>query len=159
MERMKERKKERARERKKERKKGIKLTPPTQDFFAYTLLDKAVDELFPIVVAYRRRLRWFKVKIATEKTRFRKGKLQEVSRIKLELNECHRTTRPILRIMSFLIDDRSIGADSTLCELEGERSKGNLCSPDDPPPPTHTSLQTSPTRKFGAKQEKSLIAR
>jgi len=57
------------------------------DFLLYSVLDRAVTELMPILRAYARRLRWLNDKLSHDKLKTPSAYISEVSTVRLELQE------------------------------------------------------------------------
>eukprot|EP00746_Dinoflagellata_sp_MGD_P163360 gnl/MRDRNA2_/MRDRNA2_91342_c0_seq1.p1 gnl/MRDRNA2_/MRDRNA2_91342_c0~~gnl/MRDRNA2_/MRDRNA2_91342_c0_seq1.p1 ORF type:complete len:592 (+),score=106.78 gnl/MRDRNA2_/MRDRNA2_91342_c0_seq1:55-1776(+) len=78
------------------------------DFFMYLVLDKCVDELMPIIMAYDARLTFFQNRLKKLKTSFPSAWLDEISAIKLELMDFQRTVRPLNTAIKHILDDPTV---------------------------------------------------
>jgi len=79
----------------------------------WRLVDVTIDELSPILSAYRAQLRWFSSLITTQEARVSKDVEKRLLRSKVELDWVQRKVRPILKVLKHLIKDKAIDPDVT----------------------------------------------
>lgn len=79
----------------------------------WRLLDVCIDELSPILAAYRARLQWFAGHIAVQRARAGNEVERDLFRMKVELDWLQRKARPMVRVVKHLIRERSIEPDVT----------------------------------------------
>lgn len=88
-----------------------KLLDHRSDFLLYSIIDRCVDELSPIVAAYTYRLKHFQRELKRMGSRFPRAWLDETAAIKLELKDIQRTVRPLTGVLKFMLEDKQIGVD------------------------------------------------
>eukprot|EP01065_Artemidia_motanka_P051866 TRINITY_DN9213_c0_g1_i2.p1 TRINITY_DN9213_c0_g1~~TRINITY_DN9213_c0_g1_i2.p1 ORF type:complete len:794 (+),score=130.25 TRINITY_DN9213_c0_g1_i2:41-2422(+) len=81
------------------------------DFLLYEFLDRCVNELHPITVAYRFRLVYFRQVMSQEKHSFSVDSLNEISEISLELMELLRVIRPLRQVLRHFVEDSAFSVD------------------------------------------------
>lgn len=79
----------------------------------WRLLDVTVDELSPILSAYRAQLRWFSSLITREEARVSKDVEKRLLRSKVELDWLQRKVRPMVKVVKHIIKDKAIDPDVT----------------------------------------------
>jgi len=79
----------------------------------WRLLDVTVDELSPILSAYRAQLRWFSSLITREEARVSKDVEKRLLRSKVELDWLQRKVRPMVKVLKHIIRDKAIDPDVT----------------------------------------------
>jgi magnesium transporter len=85
------------------------------DFLLFSIIDKAADELTPIYSAYGHRLRWLQDRLDRGSIRSIKKYVDEVSKVRLELQELRQWIGQMKRIVSHLENDckdtRGVGGE------------------------------------------------
>eukprot|EP00930_Biecheleria_cincta_P073158 TRINITY_DN60482_c0_g1_i1.p1 TRINITY_DN60482_c0_g1~~TRINITY_DN60482_c0_g1_i1.p1 ORF type:complete len:398 (-),score=76.61 TRINITY_DN60482_c0_g1_i1:70-1242(-) len=89
------------------------LRAGNSSWLLWRLLDVAVDELTPILSAYRAQLRWFSGLITTQEARVSKDVEKRLLRSKVELDWLQRKVRPMIKVIKHLIRDKAIDPDVT----------------------------------------------
>ncbi|CAE8584843.1 unnamed protein product, partial [Polarella glacialis] len=79
----------------------------------WRLMDVCVDELMPILAAYRVHLQWFAAHIAQHRARAASDIEKLMLRTKVELDWLQRKARPMVRVVKHLIHDKTIDPDVT----------------------------------------------
>lgn len=79
----------------------------------WRLIDVCVDELTPILAAYRARLQWFAAHIAHQRAKASSDVEKQLLRCKVELDWLQRKVRPMIRVVRHLIHDRTIDPEVT----------------------------------------------
>lgn len=77
----------------------------------WRLLDVCVDELMPILSAYRSRLQWFSAYIASRKAAASLDVDKQLLRSKVDLDWLQRKARPLVRVVKHLIREATIESD------------------------------------------------
>lgn len=79
----------------------------------WRLLDVTVDELSPILSAYRAQLRWFSSLITREEARVSKDVEKRLLRSKVELDWLQRKVRPMIKVLKHIIRDKAFDPNVT----------------------------------------------
>eukprot|EP01062_Namystynia_karyoxenos_P025058 TRINITY_DN19826_c0_g1_i1.p1 TRINITY_DN19826_c0_g1~~TRINITY_DN19826_c0_g1_i1.p1 ORF type:complete len:874 (+),score=228.59 TRINITY_DN19826_c0_g1_i1:375-2624(+) len=102
--------------------RSLRVREKRGDFLLYEVLNCVVDELFPITVAYRARLTFFRARMNQMKHRFDTDSLNEISEIMLELMELLRVIRPLRQVLRHFIEDSAFGDEDVRMNLDDTRS-------------------------------------
>eukprot|EP01065_Artemidia_motanka_P018035 TRINITY_DN21407_c0_g1_i1.p1 TRINITY_DN21407_c0_g1~~TRINITY_DN21407_c0_g1_i1.p1 ORF type:complete len:778 (+),score=170.03 TRINITY_DN21407_c0_g1_i1:241-2334(+) len=101
----------------------VRVREKAVDFLIHEMLAMAIDELMPIIAAYRARLDlWYRT-MSLEKDAISPSFLKEISAITLELKELLRVIRPMRHILRQFCEDSAISSD---CKMYLEDSRVRL---------------------------------
>eukprot|EP00931_Biecheleriopsis_adriatica_P060934 TRINITY_DN36610_c0_g2_i1.p1 TRINITY_DN36610_c0_g2~~TRINITY_DN36610_c0_g2_i1.p1 ORF type:complete len:717 (-),score=146.00 TRINITY_DN36610_c0_g2_i1:57-2207(-) len=89
------------------------LRAGNSSWLLWRLLDVTVDELTPILSAYRAQLRWFSGLITSQEAEVSKDVEKRLLRSKVELDWLQRKVRPMIKVIKHLIRDKAIDPDVT----------------------------------------------
>lgn len=87
------------------------LRAGNSSWLLWRVLDTCIDELKPILAAYRAQLRWFSGHIVQEEAHVSEAVEKRLLLSKVELDWLQRKVRPTVRVLKHLIHDRAIDED------------------------------------------------